>query len=228
MNWLEVPKGKYEIRGESNKVSNCQIEIDVSVHNLISHDPEGDWSKIAPLRILSFDIECAGRKGIFPDPDIDPVIQIASMVTRQGESKPFIRNVFTLNTCSNIVGSQVLSFQDEALMLNKWQEFLEEIDPDIVIGYNSANFDIPYLMDRAKKLRAVKFPYLGRLRKVKSEVKETHFSSKAYGTRDSKETKMDGRLQLDILQIMQRDYKLRSYSLNSVCAHFLGELERSA
>lgn len=34
---------------------------------------------------------------------------------------------------------------------------------------------------------------------------------------------MDGRLQLDILQVMQRDYKLRSYTLNSVCAHFLGE-----
>lgn len=58
---------------------------------------------------------------------------------------------------------------------------------------------------------------------VKTEVKDTHFSSKAYGNRDSKETSMDGRLQLDILQVMQRDYKLRSYTLNSVCAHFLGE-----
>jgi DNA polymerase delta subunit 1 len=34
---------------------------------------------------------------------------------------------------------------------------------------------------------------------------------------------MEGRLQIDMLQVMQRDYKLRSYSLNSVCAHFLGE-----
>lgn len=50
----------------------------------ISHSPEGDWQKIAPLRILSFDIECAGRKGIFPEASIDPVIQIANMVTRQG------------------------------------------------------------------------------------------------------------------------------------------------
>lgn len=33
---------------------------------------------------------------------------------------------------------------------------------------------------------------------------------------------MEGRLQLDMLQVMQRDFKLRSYSLNSVCAHFLG------
>jgi DNA polymerase elongation subunit (family B) len=39
---------------------------------------------MAPLRILSFDIECAGRKGIFPEATIDPVIQIANMVTRQG------------------------------------------------------------------------------------------------------------------------------------------------
>ncbi len=51
---------------------------------LISHTPEGEWAKIAPLRILSFDIECAGRKGIFPEASVDPVIQIANMVTRQG------------------------------------------------------------------------------------------------------------------------------------------------
>jgi DNA polymerase delta subunit 1 len=50
----------------------------------ISHAPEDAWSKIAPLRILSFDIECAGRKGIFPEANVDPVIQIANMVTRQG------------------------------------------------------------------------------------------------------------------------------------------------
>ena len=68
---------------------------------------QGEWSHVAPLRILSFDIECAGRKGIFPEPEKDPVIQIANMVVRQGEKEPFIRNVFTLDTCAQIVGSQV-------------------------------------------------------------------------------------------------------------------------
>ena len=58
---------------------------------------------------------------------------------------------------------------------------------------------------------------------VRTEVKNTHFSSRAYGQRDSKETSLDGRLQLDVLQFMQREHKLRSYSLNSVCAQFLGE-----
>jgi DNA polymerase delta subunit 1 len=58
---------------------------------------------------------------------------------------------------------------------------------------------------------------------VKTKTKETHFSSKAYGQRDSKETPLDGRLQLDVLQFMQREHKLRSYTLNSVCSQFLGE-----
>jgi len=117
----------------------------------------------------------------------------------------------------------VRTFHDEGDMLQAWRDFVNEIDPDLIIGYNTSQFDIPYLIDRAKALKKNQFPYFGRLNGKKTEVKDTHFSSKAYGTRDTKETAMDGRLQLDMLQVMQRDYKLRSYTLNSVCSHFLGE-----
>ena len=33
----------------------------------------------------------------------------------------------------------------------------------MIIGYNISGFDLPYLMDRAKHLKLVDFPYLGRL-----------------------------------------------------------------
>ncbi|KAI0741539.1 DNA polymerase family B-domain-containing protein [Daedaleopsis nitida] len=223
MNWIEIPAGKYALLTDKDIKSHCQIELNVRWDQFISHAPEGEWSKTAPLRILSFDIECAGRKGIFPEAQIDPVIQIANMVTRQGETKPFIRNVFTLNTCAHIVGSQVISCMDESDLLVQWRDFVEEVDPDIVIGYNISNFDLPYLLDRAKALKVQKFPYLGRIKNRQTQTKDTHFSSKAFGQRDSKETALDGRLQIDILQYMQREYKLRSYTLNSVCAQFLGE-----
>lgn len=131
--------------------------------------------------------------------------------------------MFTLNSCAHIVGTDVISHDREQDLLQEWRDFVDEVDPDVIIGYNTSQFDIPYLMDRANALKVKGFPYFGRLKGVKSEVKETRFSSKAYGNRESKETSMYGRLQLDILQVMQRDYKLRSYSLNSVCAHFLGE-----
>jgi hypothetical protein len=55
--------------------------------------------------------------GIFPEPEHDPVIQIANMVVQQGQPEPFLRNVFTLNTCAPIVGCQVLSFTDERELL---------------------------------------------------------------------------------------------------------------
>lgn len=61
--------------------------------------------------------ECLSYTGIFPEPEKDPVIQIANMVQKQGESEPFIRNVFTLNTCAPVVGSQVLSFKQESELL---------------------------------------------------------------------------------------------------------------
>lgn len=46
------------------QVSLCQYEVDIGWTDFISHPAEGEWQRIAPLRVLSFDIECAGRKGM--------------------------------------------------------------------------------------------------------------------------------------------------------------------
>lgn len=223
MSWIEVPAGVYTMLGKDELTSTCQIEAKVHFRDLIAHSVEGEYSKMAPLRVLSFDIECAGRKGIFPEANQDPVIQIANMVTRYGEKKPFVRNVFTLDTCSLIVNTQVFEYKKEEDMLMAWKEFIVQADPDVIIGYNIANFDFPYLLERAKNLKLRDFPYWTRLSYTKSESKDSNFSSKQMGNRDTKVTNTNGRLQLDLLQLIQRDYQLRSYTLNSVCAHFLGE-----
>ncbi|KAH7386129.1 catalytic subunit DNA polymerase-like protein delta [Pyrenochaeta sp. MPI-SDFR-AT-0127] len=223
MSWVEAPAGKYRLVNPRDQHSNCQIEAQIHYSDLIAHSSEGEYAKLAPLRILSFDIECAGRKGVFPEANIDPVIQIANVVTRYGEQKPFVRNVFCMDTVSPIVATQILSFQNEGDMLMKWRDFVEEVDPDVIIGYNTSNFDFPYLLDRAKHLKLQRFPYWSRLKTVQSKVESSNFSSKQLGNRDTKNTNTNGRLQLDLLQLIQRDHQLRSYTLNSVCAHFLKE-----
>ncbi|KAI4310823.1 hypothetical protein MLD38_035775 [Melastoma candidum] len=220
-NWIEVAAGMY--RKTARKLSNCQLEFDCLYSRLVSHRPEGEYSKMAPIRILSFDIECAGRKGHFPEPSHDPVIQVANLVTIQGESQPFIRNVMTLNSCSSIVGVDVMSFDTEREVLLAWKEFVREVDPDIIIGYNICKFDLPYLLERAEALHIAEFPLLGRIRNSRVRVRDATFSSRQYGTRESKDVTIEGRVQFDLLQVMQRDYKLSSYSLNSVSAHFLSE-----
>ena len=231
-NWIELPAARYKVRGRPDSFkrgmdfdvkSRCQIEVDVAWDDFISYQPEGEWADMAPFRILSFDIECAGRKGIFPEPNKDPVIQIANMVIRQGDAEPFIRNVFTLDTCAPIVGSDVLACEKEEMLLEKWAEFIREVDPDIITGYNINNFDAPYLINRALHLKVKNFQFLGRVKNVLSQIRETVLQSKQMGKRENKVINIEGRIQLDLLLILVRDYKLRSYTLNAVSYHFLQE-----
>lgn len=34
-------------------------------------------------------------------------------------------------------------------MLLEWRDFLKNVDPDIITGYNIVNFDLPYIINRA-------------------------------------------------------------------------------
>ncbi|KAB0396571.1 hypothetical protein E2I00_005850, partial [Balaenoptera physalus] len=123
-NWLELPAGKYVLRPEG-KATLCQLEADVLWSDVVSHPPEGQWQRIAPLRVLSFDIECAGRKGVSPRPggppsllpDRDPVIQICSLGLRWGEPEPFLRLALTLRPCAPILGAKVQSYEREEDLL---------------------------------------------------------------------------------------------------------------
>lgn len=227
--WLTLPMGTYDIR--NSKTTNCQLEANVSYDDVQPHQPEGDWNKIAPLRILSMDIECQGRKGHFPEAEQDPVIQIANTVTVYGHDKPIVQNVFTLKGCLPIVGAQIIASDTEEDMLLKWRVFLQACDPDIITGYNVQNFDIPYILDRAdtlckdKKIKSkmVDFRKWGRIKGVNAKMRETTFQSAAFGKRNNVETTIDGRVIFDMLPYMQRNHKLSSYTLNSVCAEFLGQ-----
>ncbi|CAM9288465.1 unnamed protein product [Ectocarpus sp. 8 AP-2014] len=226
--WIELPKGTYSIRSDSKKRSRCQLEVDVFFNHMKSHPCKGEWNKVAPLRILSFDIECAGRKGHFPEADKDPVIQIANVVKVQGSEDVVAKNVFTLGGCTPIVGAHVISNATEDELLWEWSQFVKVADPDILTGYNIQNFDVPYLLNRAKALsrknkKLEKFGEWGRLRGKMATMKDTTFQSSAYGKRENVETSIDGRVMFDMLPYMFRNHKLSSYSLNSVSAELLGQ-----
>lgn len=58
----------------------------------------------------------------------------------------------------------MLEFDREKDLLSSWRKFVEEVDPDLIIGYNTSQFDFPYLIDRAKALKVTDFPYFSRLK----------------------------------------------------------------
>jgi len=222
MSWLRIQPGDYKIRPVNERTSNCQIEIDTKFDKIIALPSEGDYLKMAPLRILSFDIECTAEHG-FPKPEKHPVIQIANVCKIHTENTHFANTIFTLGTCSNIVGAEVRSHRTEVEMFKDWQEFLVACDPDIITGYNIINFDLPYIINRAQALNISGFGKFGRILNAVSKVKNALFQSKAMGMRETKDINIDGRIQLDMHMIMHVEHKLSSYSLNNVSYLFLKE-----
>jgi len=252
--WIAVDAGRYHVVPKSSMSSHCSLEIVARCDSV--HGIEDD--KIAPLRVLSFDIECMCSDG-FPEPgrEADAVIQISNVCyiqgsdevehdkekndvemkeTEQADEKEkeesespnpdkdvyFHQSVFCLKSCSPIPGCKIYAYDTERQLLTEWAKFVRKMDADILTGYNIVNFDLPYLLNRAAYLKIPEFAYLGRQKTDKSQVKESSFSSKAYGTTKSKDINISGRIQMDLLPIIRRDHKLRSYSLNSVSFHFLG------
>ena len=75
------------------------------------------------------------------------------------------------------------------------------MDPDIITGYNIQNFDLPYLLNRAKQLAVKDFPFLGRITDIPSTIRDSILQSKQMGKRENKIVNMEGRVTFDLLQV---------------------------
>lgn len=65
-----------------------------------------------------------------------------------------------------------------------------------------------------------------RLSRLKGHItvsKDMSTNIKALGIRETKDTNIEGRIQIDMMQYVLREHKLRTYSLNAVAFMFLGE-----
>ena len=100
--------------------------------------------------------------------------------------------MLTLDTCAPIIGSDVISCDNEKLLLERWAEFVREVDPDIITGYNINNFDAPYLINRSTHLHVRNFQFLGRVKNIQSQVRDTVLQSKQMGKRENKVINIEG------------------------------------
>mmetsp|Transcript_75821 Transcript_75821/g.158059 ORF Transcript_75821/g.158059 Transcript_75821/m.158059 type:complete len:1056 (+) Transcript_75821:103-3270(+) len=212
--WVTIES--FEVRDPGSKVSSTQLEIDVHFEKVSK--TAVDMLQIAPIRVLSFDIECYNPGKGFPRADTSPVIQIAVYVKEQGKDERLVQAIWNLNTCSEVAGAEVFAFEREEDLLMSFRDFFQMIDPDIITGYNIAQFDIPYLLDRAeaKKIN-FDFARLGRIMNSRARKR-----SKEVQGREIISVDIDGRVVFDMLVVIQKAQKLSSYSLNAVSAEFLG------
>lgn len=181
--------------------------------------PLPDKTDIAPIRIMSFDIECASGDGTFPNPenDSDCVFQIAmSTVTWGSNSKPDERLL-----CISEIGS-------EKELLEAFAKELRNIDPDILTGWNIFGFDLEFLQKRLVKNKCSSQAYKwGRGFSVQDlpavAIREKRLASNALGSNLLKMVPIFGRYVFDLFQEVKREQKYERYTLNHVSQVLLGD-----
>lgn len=79
-----------------------------------------------------------------------------------------------------IPGAIVYWFKEESLLLQAFDQFISNYDPDVITGYNILNFDLRYLLQRREAIQLNDMPFWGRLNEV-TNCKESKFNSKIMG-----------------------------------------------
>ena len=163
-------------------------------------------------------------RGVLPAPQGDPIIQIGTTVHRYGDAACTYRNVITLGTCEPIDGAEVVACRSERELLLAWARLVRSQDPDIVTGYNIFGFDMAYVYHRALELGIEdEVCRIGRIQDRVCKYEEKELSSSALGDNLLKMIRMDGRVLIDVMKVVQRDHRLDSYRLDAVAEHFTGE-----
>ncbi len=170
-----------------------------------------DILKNAPLRHLAFDIECLPINGAMPTPETSPIVLISLAFAPDFKSK----KTLVLVGKNVSMDGEVEACGNEEAMLRRFFEIVREYDPDILVGYNSNSFDIPYIVERIKALNkkgARIDPLMGR------DGKPVYYKKFGNTTRVS----VMGRITVDVLPLLRREFSLKQYTLRNAAKELLG------
>ncbi|GFO97128.1 DNA polymerase pol2 [groundwater metagenome] len=170
-----------------------------------------DILKNAPFRNLAFDIECLPLHGAMPAPENSPIVLISLAFAPEFEGKKTLVLVGKQTSMSG----DIESCSSEEAMLRRFFDIIREYDPDILLGYNTNSFDIPYIVDRIKVLnkKGAKIePLAGR------DGKTLYYRKIGNITRVS----VMGRIAVDVLPLLRREFSLKQYTLRNAAKELLG------
>ena len=242
--WIEVD-AKAEMWNDSSYCTSPDLFVESpQMIRAISDEVENQLGLTFWLVLMSFDIECAAPLGSFPDPERDPVIQIAcDMTTLDGSSNAEVESgaraiLLALDkqypdsvgedtsTDPDAVGSEVdvRQFRTEADLLIHFAQLVRTEDPDVITGWNTPNFDWRYIINRCRVLglpdEATHFSRLHNRKTFNRDIKQ---ATKAHGHKEDNQVDIPGRVVFDMMDPVRVNYKLRSYKLDDVAYEFLKE-----
>ena len=114
------------------------------VYQFIADTYKGDIDyDMSLMKVASIDIETTCENG-FPDPD-DPVEQLIAITVKcKGKSYVFGLGEFHIDKPD----VYCFKFTTEEDLVESFMIFWEKLEPDVITGWNTRFFDIPYLVNR--------------------------------------------------------------------------------
>lgn len=219
----EVPFG-HELRAATQGTKEKPIREYISeFETLTPISPEESKGWISNPRILSIDGETYSNKHNAMPNKYDPrhPMYMLSCVYQQLRMPETRRKILIcIGGCNPIKGAEVRHAKDEFDLVRIFADIVVELDPEVITGYNTFSYDYPYL-DARIKARMLDWPHMGRLIGRDPEMTSKSWKSGAYGHNSINNLVMEGRINIDMLPIIRRDYKLDKYDLDFVSKFFI-------
>ncbi|AUB60722.1 DNA polymerase [Methanobacterium subterraneum] len=190
---VEVKKASPEICSIPEDIGTSVMELSGQIQPFSSDFPD--------LKILSLDIEVYNPQGM-PNAEDDPIIMI-SLSSNHGLRKVISTVESPLDFMERV--------ENEKQMLERFVAIIEEENPDILIGYNSDNFDFPYIRDRAAILDV---PLT-----IGTDGSSLKFMKRGFANA----ALVKGRVHVDLYLIMRRYLQLDRYTLERVYLELFDE-----
>ncbi len=228
--WLAVKEKIHE--------DETMLSVEQRKFSMADIDCYVDWQQVNPCdskelvviqpKYCSFDIECYSHNhnSKLPDPEISQnvIFQISMIFGRLSSLDKKKKVLLSLKNPHDIEGIIVIRCKTERDLLLKFTALIKDEDPDIFIGYNIMKFDWNYMIQRAEKIGCYpRFMELSRIIGKKADLQKSSWASSAYGEQQFKYPNCHGRINVDVLLEIERNYRLPKYSLDAVSEFFLGK-----
>ncbi|RAP52246.1 MAG: DNA polymerase [Methanosphaera sp. rholeuAM270] len=199
-----TPRNIIKLNGHIIDKKNYETDIDDEVILFkLEEEPENTGNTITRNKILSFDIEVYNAEGM-PSAEHDPIIMM-SLSGNYGFNK-------VLSTKKS-TRKYVETLKTEEEMLERFVEIIKEENPDLLVGYNSDNFDLPYIKKRADTLKV----------KLKLGIDNTSIKFMKRGFNNAGIIK--GRVHVDLYLLIRQYMRLERYTLERVYEELFDEVK---
>ena len=219
--WFNVEAHKVQVE---NKIATIEHEYNVVWRTMTPVPPEESGSWVTHPGILGFDIESySSNHKAMPNQyhAKHAAYMISCIYQRLGRPETRKRYAIIMGDCDPIPGAEVIRVATEVELVGQMSRIVNETDPEILSGYNILGYDYPYLDARLKR-RLQDWRPMGRIIGKRTTMTSKAWQSSAYGHNQINNLVMDGRINIDLLPIVRRDYRLDKYDLNTVSNHFIG------